>query len=120
MSRNRGLAELLNDKQPAEQTVRRPGSRRPTSTADGAVAALDAKTPAAGPLAATLKSAAGDYARLVAAGRANSQGGWNRAQKAIRADEKTPRGRGRQALTPGVPGMAEFIPSATSEVESRR
>ena len=89
VSRNRGLTELLNDKQPAQQTRAAAGIEKAYVTADGAVAALHGKTPAAGPLAATLKSAAGDYARLVSAGRANSQRGWTRAQKAIKADEKT-------------------------------
>src|ERR1700759_4629116 len=91
-TRNQTVTRLLNEKAQTTE-VRDAGSVQKAYRATShKVAALDAQTTLAGPIAKQLTKLAGDYGRLVKAGRANKASEWNRIYKTVDADEKTLQG----------------------------
>jgi serine/threonine protein kinase len=91
-TRNQTVTRLLNEKTQATQ-IRDAGSvQKAYSTTAHKVALLHAKTPLASPIAKQLTKLAGEYGRLVQAGRANKPADWNRIYKTVDADEKTLQG----------------------------
>jgi serine/threonine protein kinase len=88
LTRTRNLTRLLNERTPTTQIRDATTVQKAYLSAVHKVAPLEPKTPAAAPLAKTLRTIANDYERLVAAGRANKSAAWTRAFTAIVRDEK--------------------------------
>jgi tRNA A-37 threonylcarbamoyl transferase component Bud32 len=91
VSQNRLVTRLRNEKTPAGEARDAAALEKAYATAAGRVRPLGT-SPVAAPLNATLKRIGVDYGRLAAAGRANSQTRWNRAQTTITRDQKTLQG----------------------------
>jgi serine/threonine protein kinase len=87
-SRITALAQLLNARSPSAQTKDAAAVEKAYVDAAGNVAPLSASTPAAGQLATSLRTTAGAYARLVAAGRSDNQKAWSREVAVVKRDEK--------------------------------
>jgi tRNA A-37 threonylcarbamoyl transferase component Bud32 len=92
VSQTRVVTRLRNEKTPAAQTRDAAALQKAYVTAAGRVRPFIGKTPVAASLNTTLKRIGADYSRLAAAGRANSQTRWNRAETAITRDQKTLQG----------------------------
>jgi protein kinase-like protein len=88
VTRNRSLTRLLNAKTAPAQADAAAAVGSGYATAAKRAAPLSSATNSAAPLSRTLRATAGDYARLAAAGRANSPRRWNSARGQIRGDER--------------------------------
>ncbi len=88
VTRNRSLTRLLNAKTAGTQADAAAAVAGAYATAAKRAAPLSSATASAGPLSQTLRATAADYARLAAAGRANSSRRWNGARDRIRGDER--------------------------------
>jgi hypothetical protein len=88
VTRNRSLTRLLNAKTAPAQADAAAAVGSGYATAAKRAAPLSSATDSAGPLSRTLRATAGDYARLAAAGRANSPRRWDSARGQIRGDER--------------------------------
>jgi serine/threonine protein kinase len=87
-TRNRNLTRLLNERTPTTQVRDVTTVQKAYVSAAHKVTPLESKTPLAAPLANTLTTIAGDYARLAAAGRANKAAAFTRAFNRVLSDEK--------------------------------
>ena len=88
VTRTRNLTRLLNERTPTTQIRDATTVQKAYVSAVHKVTPLEPRTPAAAPLAKTLRTIANDYGRLVAAGRANKSAAWTRAFNTIVRDEK--------------------------------
>jgi hypothetical protein len=86
-ARNHALTGLLHARSSRDQATAAAAVERVYATAEARVTPLVAKSPAAGPLRATLSSTASAYGRLAAAARLKSPAKWSDASSAVKADE---------------------------------
>jgi serine/threonine protein kinase len=92
-SRITALAELANARSAAAQTKDAAAVEKAYVDAAGNVAPLSAKSPAAGRLATSLRTTAGAYARLAAAGHSDNQKAWSREVAVVKRDERQLQGQ---------------------------